>query len=79
MAWLLFKHPHRAAEFSAPGTARKRCRKCDGGGTGVRYDKSLDVLRYRCHDCGYEWTGPCADAGPARAVDILKQYEKHKD
>ena len=63
MSWLsMFKNPYRGAQFSAPGTARRRCAKCDGHSTGMRYDKSCDVLRYRCHDCGYEWSGPTADS-----------------
>lgn len=78
MTWMsMFKNPYRGAEFSAPGTARRRCKKCESAATGVRYDKSCDLLRFRCQDCGFEWTGPCADASPSRAADFLKQFDKN--
>ncbi len=50
----------RGALFSAPGCG-KRCPKCSGGSTGLRYDAKRDLLDYHCHDCGYEWSGPPAD------------------
>lgn len=57
MSWAkMFKNPYQAATFGPPGSSRRTCAKCgDHMSVGPRYDKGRDMLRHRCHSCGYEW------------------------
>lgn len=48
-------HPDKRALYSAPAYEGERCRKCGSVHSGMRYDGSIDVLRFICHSCGFEW------------------------
>lgn len=39
----------------------KTCVKCEGRHIGVKYDKVLDLLDYKCETCEYRWSEYPAD------------------
>jgi hypothetical protein len=49
----------------------KVCAKCESRHVGVQYDRVVDMLKYRCENCGYNWSAYPAD----RRVQSQKEMQ----